>query len=607
VSLWGQIKQRRITQVVLGYLAGGWMVLAVVDQVVDREVLPTIVYQVTLTLYLFGIAFALILGWYHGEKGNQKATASEILILTVIGALGLGTSGRMVQRHLQDTAVASALETSTMDLRTLAVLYFQDESSDGTLSAVADGLTNGLIRSLNGVRELDVVSRNGSESVRGLELTPDSIAAIFNAGTLIDGSVELDGESLHVTVRLIDGQSGTRIQSNEYSWPSEELASVEEQLAQEVSESLRVLLGEEIRLRESRSSAPSTAAWLLVARGEKALKDGSAALRRGLNDEAAEAFTLADRELARAQEMHHGWVEPVVLRGKVAYESFALATTLEELEASLRGAIAFADEALELEPDAAAALELRGTARYRLWLLQLDDDENALDQLLEAAQGDLEQSLELDRAQANVNSVLSHLYYQVGDWQAAVLAARDAYDQDAYLASADGVLRRLYSASYDLGQYEEAERWCLEGGRRFPDNYRFVQCQLYVLTMPQAEPDIARAWDLYEEFVSLLPESQSELFSGLARTFLGGVIGRAGLPDSADAVLIGARLSPEADPGYEQQSMEAAMRAVIGDVDGSIEALQRFMIHNPGHFPDGHWWWQNLEGNPAFERLKNRS
>jgi hypothetical protein len=156
-----------------------------------------------------------------------------------------------------------------------------------------------------------------------------------------------------------------------------------------------------------------------------------------------------------------------------------------------------------------------------------------------------------------------------------------------------------------LGEYEEAQRWCLEGHDRFPDNFRFVQCQLYVLTMPQAEPDIARAWTLYDQFAELLPEGQSELFSGLAQTFVGGVIGRAGLPDSANAVFVRARMSPEVDSDYEQISREAAMRAVMGDVEGSVETLQRFMILNPGHFPGQHWWWRNLEGDPAFERLKS--
>ena len=36
LSLWSGVKQRRITQIVVGYLAGGWMVLTGIDQVVDR-------------------------------------------------------------------------------------------------------------------------------------------------------------------------------------------------------------------------------------------------------------------------------------------------------------------------------------------------------------------------------------------------------------------------------------------------------------------------------------------------------------------------------------------------------------------------------------------
>jgi TolB-like protein len=604
LSLWGQIKQRRVTQIVLAYLAAGWMTLAVVDQVVDREVLPGVVYRVSLTLYLFGIAFALILGWFHGEKGHQKAPLLEILLLTLFGIGALGTSASLVRSHLRDVTVASALETSTRDLRRVAVLYFEDESADGSMAVVADGLTDGLISALTEVRELDVVSRNGSESVRDLDIPPDSIATIFDAGTLMAGSVGQAGEDIQVTVRLIDGQSGTEIQRDRYTWPAEALASVSDELAREISQSLRELLGQEIRVREGRSRAPSTAAWLQVARAEKALKDGLAALRRGDDEMAARELASADQELARAQEITTGWVAPMVLRGRVSYESYALANTLEELVASLEGAMDFADQALALEPDHAAALELRGTARYRLWLMQLEEDEDALERQLAQAQADLERSLSLDRGRAEASSVLSHLYYQVDDWQKAVLAARDAYEQDAFLSAARGVLRRLYLASYDLGQYREARDWCLEGYRRFPDDFRFVQCQLYVLTMNGAEPDIDEAWALRDRLVSLLPEGQVELFSGLAQTFVAGVIGRAGLADSAIAVMDRARLAEGVDPAGDQIFMEAAMRSLMGDVDGAIDALQRYMIISPGSYPGDHWWWRNLAGHPDFERLQ---
>ena len=606
MGLWSQVKNRRITQVLLAYLAGGWMALAVVDQFVDREVLPAVLYHVGLTLYVFGIGWALVIGWYHGEKGQQRATPSEIFALAVFALPALFISGRMVRTNVQEARVASVLETSRMDLRRIAVLYFSDSTGDAELVPVADALTEALIAALAQVSELDVVSRNGSESVRGLGIGPDSAAAIFDAGTVIDGSVGRVGDGLRVTVRLLDGQSGTPLvgQPLVLTVREDSLVSAGDELAKRVSVPLREIIGQEIRVREGRSGAPNSAAWLHVARAEKALKDGVAALRRGDGEGASTRLTLAEEEAAAAALADARWVEPMTLRGRVAYERYALATTLEELAAHLEEAIGAADAAVRIEPNNAAALELRGTARYRLWLMQLEDDDT-LDAMLEAARGDLERAKSLDRrVAANANSVLSHLYYQVGDWGKAILSAQDAYRQDAFLAAADAVLRRLYQASYDMGEYEEARDWCLEGRRRFPDNFRFVQCQLYVLTMEDAAPDVDEAWALYDEFASLLPEGQAPLLSALGRTFLGGVLGRAGLPDSATAVLARARVDRDVDPESEQVSMEAAMRSVFGDVDGSIEALERYMILNPGHFPGEHWWWRSLRGNPDFERLQ---
>lgn len=606
MKIWAEIRQRRITQIVVTYLASGWVVLAVLDQLVNNEIIPGLVYTAGLTLFLFGIVIALILGWYHGEKGHQRATKVEIALVALVTLAGLGTTARIVLRELGRAAAASALESSTMDLRRLAVLYFQDGSPDGSLGPVADGLTDGLIRALAQVRELDVVSRNGSEQVRDLAVPPDSVASILQAGILITGIVAPSGEDLKVTVRFLDGQSGTEIQRHEYNSPSASLSSIEDELAQEVSNSLRVLLGQEIRLREARSRAPNTAAWLQIARGEKALRNATAALRSGQAEAAVAAFDLADRELTAAQAMDGSWTAPVVLRARVAYERFGLATTLDEAEGTLTAAEALTDQALAVEQDQAEALEVRGTSRYRRWLLvQASLDEAAREALLQSAKQDLERAKTLDRSVAPaVNSVLSHLYYQVSDWPEAVLAARQAYEEDAFLAAADGILWRLYLASYDLGQYQEARRWCLEGERRFPDNYRFLQCQIVIMTMSEAEPDIAAAWDLHGRIEPLLPAGQKELLAGIIRTFVGGIIGRAGLPDSANTVFRASRLPSGVDPEAEQLAMEAAMRSVIGDKEGALQALQLHMIAAPGSFPGEHWWWRNVESDPEFLRLK---
>ncbi len=601
MSLWSKIRQRRITQIVLTYLAGGWIVLAVIDQVVDREVLPLVVYQVGLTLYVVGIAGAAIVGWYHGEKGEQKAPLREIVMLGVVAMVAVGASTVVVRRAMQEATLADAIDSD--DMRRIAVLYLQDASRDGSMQAVAEGITEGLISSLSQVQQLDVRSRNAAREAQELgDVGVDSVASFLEVGAVVDGSVDRRGDDIVATIRLLEGTTGAPIFRETYSWPADEVATAGTELANELANALRRQIGVELRMREARSAAPNSAAWLHVARAERYLKDFDEAVSQGDGHAATAALTAADEELLAAQDVAPEWPQPLALRARVAYESHVLADSMEGLLEILDRAVEHANAALRITPDDAAALEWRGTALYRRWLTRVDDGREAED-LLARARADLERAVLLDPSRAGVNSTLSHLFVQLEDWPGALLAARKAYEQDAFLDVADGVLWRLYTSAYDIGEYREARRSCDEGYERFPDNFRFVQCQLYLLTMPEAEPDVGRAWALLEEYRPLLNE-QPEYFESQARLAVGGVIGRAGMPDSARAVFESARVGPEIDPQGENMVFEAAMRSVMGDVDGAVDTLERFVVRSEGRAPGQHWWWQNLEGNPRFERIQ---
>jgi hypothetical protein len=91
------------------------------------------------------------------------------------------------------------------------------------------------------------------------------------------------------------------------------------------------------------------------------------------------------------------------------------------------------------------------------------------------------------------------------------------------------------------------------------------------MTMPRAEADVDEAWALYSDFLELQGEGEQTFLAGITKMFVGGVIGRAGLPDSADAVFTRSRLDRDVDPGGEQISVEA------GDAfrDGRRRGLHR--------------------------------
>ena len=62
-------------------------------------------------------------------------------------------------------------------------------------------------------------------------------------------------------------------------------------------------------------------------------------------------------------------------------------------------------------------------------------------------------------------------------------------------------------------------------------------------------------------------------------------------------------LNAEIDPERELWGTEAAMRALLGDVEGSLAILERYVLSQNVALDD-HWWWDNLRGEPAFERLR---
>jgi serine/threonine-protein kinase len=479
------------------------------------------------------------------------------------------------------------------------------------LSFVADGVTEALIDRLASVRELDVVSRNGVAPYRGAGIAYDSIARALGAGTLVDGTVQDVGGRIQVSVQMIDGLSGAAFERTSVRLPTVEVIALQDSVAEEVSRFLRVRLGEEVRLRESRAGTNSTEAWFLLQRARGELNTASRLVAEGDAMVAWEAYGRADELAVGAAVLDEDWVEPALIRAEAAYRrSRLLAGEPAEASEFAGQAVSRADEALELSPGSARALELRGTANYWVWLLGIEEDPGAREAQLENARADLEDAVAADPTLASAHSTLSHLYYQVDDVPAAVLAARAAYEEDAYLEVADVVLRRLYNGSFDLTQFREARRWCEEGYRRFPDDWNFTSCRLWLMIPEGTEPDPDRAWALRDTLLELTPPEGREFNALLSRLIVGGVLRRAQLADSAEVVLISGRGDFRVDPEQELMGYEAAIRSVTGDTEGAIDLLKRYVSANAEHrFDVGgnlHWFWQPLSDHPEFRTILGR-
>jgi tetratricopeptide (TPR) repeat protein len=269
--------------------------------------------------------------------------------------------------------------------------------------------------------------------------------------------------------------------------------------------------------------------------------------------------------------------------------------------------LALAQHALALAPRDPDALALRGTLRLERWRRHLEPEPRAAAALLLGAEADLKQATTLAEGDAAAWSALARVYYEKPNLIEATLAARRAYETDAYLADAESILWRLYATAYDTESFVDASHWCEEGRRRFPENPYFVRCQLWLFTTEARAPDANAAWQLHAELKRMTPASQWTALGREASMLVAAAVGRAGMKDSANRIMEAARAGPDIDPERELLTVEAFVRDLLGERDEALALLKQYLTLQPDHrrgFRDSQsWWWRGLKSDPRFREV----
>jgi serine/threonine protein kinase len=493
----------------------------------------------------------------------------------------------------------------------IAVLYFKDLTPTHQLGYLADGLTESVIDQLQAVPSLEVIAKNSVQHIRQNNIAPDSAARLLKAGSLLGGTVQAIGDRVGVRITLTDGNTGRELERASFDHPAGDPLSLREELVKDVADFLRQRIGEQIQLQEWKTGTRNQDAWVLAQRAERALKDAEGLSSAGDTAGARETLHIADSLALLSQSRDRAWVQPVVMRGTVAFRQSRISSSPTEMKKWTDEALKSAEDAVARDPRNPAALELRGTLHYWQWLNDLIPDPKESAAALRLAEEDLRKAVLIDAHRAGAWSVLSSLATNTGNPSDAAYSARRAYEEDAYLSAAGDIVWRLYNTAYDNENPIEAAKWCDEGRRRFPSNPRFVQCQLWLLTMRGAKPNIAHAWKLVDTLRSVTPASEWAFSGREGAMLVAGALARAGQPDSARHVLERSRGNPEIDPSRDLVIDEAVVRTILGDKTEALRLLKDYLVANPDHragmATTQSWWWRDLKTDPRYIEMVGSS
>ncbi len=529
------------------------------------------------------------------------SAATTVLLLAGLWAMRSGVAGTR--------EAAGAVVSDDSPLRRVAVLYFNDNSPGEKLGYLADGVSESLMEDLSEVPALQVVSRSGVRQFRGTNVSRDSIGRALHVGLLVDGRMEEEKGRVRVTVELVDAASGASLTPRPWSITAsvDSTTALRDSVSAEVAAWLRQRIGDEVRLRGDREAAANEGAWTLAQRAAHSRKLADEAWASGDTVGAAVLLGVADSVNAAAAEAAPHWAEPEIERGEMALVQAERASIPSTAKPFLERALALADSALARDPGQARALELRGGAAYQRVLSGLVPDTAQVTQIVATAERDLRAAVSRDPTLATAWVRLSALSYRQLNISQANRDAQRAYEADAYLAAAPSVVWRLFATSYDLEQAVDARQWCMEGARRFPEVPNFLRCQIALMTMRGATPNIPRAWQLADSLANRWPEPVRQFQERFDRILVAVALARAQLPDSARHVLLAARADRNIDPRGELRGLEAFARTTLGDDDEALSLLEGYLREYPEHRAGfgklNSWWWQGINQEPRFARL----
>ena len=364
-----RLKQRKLVQWALAYVAFAFALIQVLDVVADSYDWPHSAMHVVFGLLALGLAIALVLAWYHGEKGRQRVSGAELLLIALVLAIGGGllwrfgrsespsATSRVAEATSPDAAVRKPGSAIPIPAKSIAVLPFENLSSDKDNAYFSDGMQDLILTKLADIGQLKVISRTSTMKYASHPDDLKTIAQQLGVATILEGSVQKAGNQVLINVQLIDAKTDGHLWAQSYTRTLDNVFGVEGEVAGQIAMALKAKLSpaETQRLATGLSNDP--VANDLFLRAEYLFNQGKMNFDGALMKQAVPLYRQA---IAKAPNF-------ALARARLAFVESLLvfgAGVGEDVQQLKTDARAQAEQALALAPDLVDAQLAMGYCDY---------------------------------------------------------------------------------------------------------------------------------------------------------------------------------------------------------------------------------------------------
>jgi TolB-like protein/Flp pilus assembly protein TadD len=353
-----ELKRRKVYRVAVAYAIVAWLLVQAASILFPTFEAPPWVMKVFVTAVILGFPVALILAWAFEmtpqgirraeevpsrEPKTRKAGSQWTTIIVAAAVLAFALLAfQFARTHKTATAELpkQTVQTTTAATdKSVAVLPFENLSSDKENAFFAQGIQDEIITTLSKISGLRVISRTSTARYSSTPENLPEIARQLRVSNMLEGSVQKVGDQVHINVQLIQADNDAHLWAQSYNRELTDIFGVEAEVAKSIADSLQATLSPQEKARVETKPTTNADAYVLYLRArnyqtrpDNFLQDFQSAAQLykqaiGLDPN----FALAHARLSAVMSTIYHWYEP----------------TREVKETARREA----DESLRLQPD----------------------------------------------------------------------------------------------------------------------------------------------------------------------------------------------------------------------------------------------------------------
>ena len=249
----------------------------------------------------------------EGHRPDAPPTLRSVIsqLLQKDPAMRPASAAEVIAR-LRGTGVPAA---AAAPAKTIAVLYFENLSSEKESDYFCAGITEDIITDLSKVRDLRVVPRADVLPFRNKEVNTRQVGDALRVNYILEGSVRKAGSRIRITAQLINVRDGYQLWADRFDGLVDDIFDLQNEASSKIVEALKVSVTEAEKQSLAKKPTDDLRAYDFYMRGREYLnrrgrKNTEAAIRMFENALSIDAdFAAAFSGLGEACASMYEWYD----------------------------------------------------------------------------------------------------------------------------------------------------------------------------------------------------------------------------------------------------------------------------------------------------------